>query len=160
MSNVYRWILFLLYISICLTCSLALISFHQFDTSLLFISSEPTKNYLGNFGSYISSFIIYCFGSFSVFIPLFFFIASLHQIFKSYLKFIFLRFFVFVISLVLVEQISIFYNYQMNIFGKDFIWGVPGVLLNNILTNEYLVIFIFLTGFIGIIFSIDFLSLV
>ena len=160
MSNVYRWILFLLYISICLTCSLAIISFNQFDTSLLFISSEPTTNYLGNFGSYISSFIIYCFGSFSVFIPVFFFIAALHQIFKSYLKFIFLRFFVFVISVVLVEQISIFYNYQMNIFGKDFLWGVPGVLLSNILINEYLVIFIFLTGFIGIILSIDLVSLV
>jgi DNA segregation ATPase FtsK/SpoIIIE, S-DNA-T family len=159
MTNVYRWILFLLYISICLTCSLAIISFNQFDTSLLFISSEPTTNYLGNFGSYISSFIIYCFGSFSVFIPLFFFVASLHQIFKSYLKFIFLRFFAFVISIILIEQISIFYNYQMNIFGEDFMWGVPGILLSNLLSNEYSVIFIFLIGFTGIIFSIDLFSL-
>ena len=160
MSNVYRWILFLLYISICLTFSLSIISFNQFDTSLLFISSEPTTNYLGNFGSYISSFIIYCFGSFSIFIPIFFFIASIHQIFKSYLKFIFLRFFIFVISLILIEQIFIFYNYQINIFGKDFIWGIPGVLVGNILSNEYLIIIICLIGFIGLIFSIDLFSLV
>ena len=159
MSNVYRWILFLSYISICLTCTLAIISFNQFDTSLLFISSEPTTNYLGNFGSYISSFIIYCFGSLAIFIPIFFLIASIHQIFKSYLKFIFLRFFSFIVSLILIEQLFIFYNYQINIFGKDFIWGVPGILLGNLLSNEYLVIIIFLIGFIGLIFSLDLFSL-
>jgi DNA segregation ATPase FtsK/SpoIIIE, S-DNA-T family len=160
MSNIYRWVLFLLYISICLTCSLSIISFNQFDTSLLFISSEPTTNYLGNFGSHISSFIIYCFGSLSIFIPIFFLIASIHQVFKSYLKFIFLRFFIFIISLIFIEQLFIFYNYQINIFGKDFIWGVPGILLGNFLSNEYLVIVIFLIGFIGLIFSLDLFSLV
>ena len=160
MSNVYRWILFFLYISICLTCSLAIFSFNQYDTSLLFISSEPTTNYLGEFGSYISSFIVYCFGSLSILIPIFFFIASLHQFLKTFLSFIFLRFFIFVISLILIEQIFIFYNYQINIFGKDFIWGVPGILLSNFFINEYLVIFIFLIGLIGVIFSMDLFSLI
>jgi S-DNA-T family DNA segregation ATPase FtsK/SpoIIIE len=160
LSNFYRWFLFFLYFLIFGILSLCLFSFNQLDTSLLFISSAPVTNYLGVYGSYLSSFLIYCFGFLACVIPIFFLLASIHQITKSYLNFIFLRFFLFLISLMLFEQFFIFYDYSINFFGNDYLWGTISILLANFFTNKYVVIIFSFIGLVGLLFSTDLLSLI
>ena len=140
LSNFYRWLVFFLYVLVFSVVSLSLFSFNQLDTSLLFISSAPVTNYLGIYGSYLSSFLIYCFGSLSFVVPIFFLLAAIHQILKSYLNFIFLRFFLFLISLILFEQFFIFNDYSIDFFGSDYRWGTISILLANFFTNKYVVI--------------------
>ena len=160
LSDFYRWLLFFLYVLIFSVVSLSLFSFNQLDTSLIFISSAPVTNYLGVYGSYLSSFLIYCFGSLSSIIPIFFLFASIHQISKSYLNFVFLRFFLFIISLLLFEQFFIFYNYPINFFGGDFLWGTIGILLSSFFSNKHVVIIFSFIGLVGIMFSTDIFSLI
>ena len=160
LSNFYRWFLFFLYFLIFGIFSLCLFSFNQMDTSLLFISSAPVTNYLGIYGSYLSSFLIYCFGFLACVVPVFFLLASIHQITKSYLNFIFLRFFLFLISLMLFEQFFIFYDYSINFFGNDYLWGTISILLANCFTNKYVVIIFSFIGLVGLLFSTDLLSLI
>lgn len=160
LSNFYRWFLFFLYFLIFGIFSLCLFSFNQMDTSLLFISSAPVTNYLGIYGSYLSSFLIYCFGFLACVVPVFFLLASIHQITKSYLNFIFLRFFLFLISLILFEQFFIFYDYSIDFFGSDYRWGTISILLANFFTNKYVVIIFSFIGLIGLLFSTDILSLI
>ena len=116
LSNFYRWFLFFLYFLIFGIFSLCLFSFNQIDTSLLFISSAPVTNYLGIYGSYLSSFLIYCFGSLSFIVPIFFLLAAIHQILKTYLDFIFLRFFLFVPGHLLVRS---YRNHRFLIFSDQ-----------------------------------------
>jgi len=160
LSNFYRWFLFFLYFLIFGIFSLSLFSFNQLDTSLLFISSAPITNYFGIYGSYLSSFLIYCFGIFACVIPIFFLLASIHQITKSYLNFIFLRFFLFLISLIFFEQFFIFYDYSINFFGIDFLWGTISIYLSNFFTNKYVVIIFSFIGLVGLLFSTNVLSLI
>ena len=160
LSNFYRWFLFFLYFLIFGIFSLCLFSFNQLDTSLLFISSAPVTNYLGIYGSYLSSFLIYCFGFLACVVPVFFLLASIHQITKSYLNFIFLRFFLFLISLMLFEQFFIFYDYSIDFFGSDYRWGTISILLANFFTNKYVVIIFSFIGLVGLLFSTDILSLI
>ena len=120
----------------------------------------PVTNYFGIYGSYLSSFLIYFFGFLACVIPVFFLLASIHKITKSYLNFIFLRFFLFLISLMLFEQFFIFYDYSIYFFGSDYRWGTISILLANFFTNKYVVIIFSFIGLIGLLFSTDILSLI
>ena len=127
LSDFYRWLVFFLYVLVFSVVSLSLFSFNQLDTSLLFISSAPRNSlkHLGIYGSYLSSFLIYCVRlSFFRRSQYFFYWQSIHQISKSYLNFVFLRFFLFLISLILFEQFFIFYmTTPIDFFGGDYLWG-------------------------------------
>ena len=146
LTQMLNWFLSILYFLLFSIILISLISFDSLDSSFIAISSEEPNNYLGFFGAYLSSFIIYCFGSHGILIPIFFLVSSIHQFRKHGLNFVFLRFFGFLVALILLEQFLITNNYNIFVFEEGLSWGIIGIGISGIILNKYLgIIFLFLS---------------
>ena len=150
-----RWFSFVTYFLVFIFIVLSLVSFDILDNSFLAASSQDINNYFGEVGSYFSSFLIYCFGTFALLIPLFFLLASIHRLLNNDFVFLFLKFFIFLISIILIEQFFIYNNFIIFFFDNSLSWGILGISLSKIVTNQYLAVSSLLIGLVIIFISLD-----
>ena len=158
LSQILNWFLSILYFLLFLIILFSLISFNATDTSFIATSSQEPNNYLGSFGAYLSSFIIYCFGSQGSMILIFFLAATVHQLKKQSLNFIFLRFFGFLISIILIEQFLIINNYNAPIFGLEYSFGVLGTSISKFKINPYIGFLFLFLGLLSMSICINLLN--
>ena len=131
---------------ICLV--LSLFSFDINDNSFLTSSSENTKNILGSFGAYISSFLFYTFGLMSYGVILFFFTFTLKVFFKQTLHLLFLRLLFFSVSLIIIPLSLLEWKIDFQLFEGIFSWGYFSHRIFNLHQVPYLN---YLLSFIGIV---------
>ena len=131
---------------ICL--ALSLFSFDINDNSFLTSSSENTKNILGPFGAYISSFLFYTFGLMSYGVILFFFIFTLKVFFKQKLHLLFLRLLFFSVSLIIIPLSLLEWKIDFQLYEGIFSWGYFSHRIFNLHQVPYLN---YLLSFIGIV---------
>ena len=139
-------ILSLILFAIGIVILISLISFDINDNSFLATSSENSNNLLGNFGSFLASFILYAFGLTGYFIILFFCIYA-YFFYKNHHKFFFIRLLLFLISLTLLPQILNYYQVSIPFYESIPTWGT---LANNIYLIHESKIYAFALSFFGL----------
>ena len=132
-----KYIKIITYFFISVFLFLSLLSFDINDDSFLSKSSMPTNNIFGDAGSYISSFIIYTFGIMGYFIVIFFFNYALTTFFNKELRYLFIRLFVFLISLVLIPQVFLQNQISIEYYAALSEWGSISNFLYNFSNNVY-----------------------
>lgn len=125
----------------------ALISFDINDNSFLATSSENSNNLLGNFGSFLASFILYAFGLTGYLIVIFFCLYA-YFFYKINLRFFFIRLLFFLISLTLLPQILNYYEISLSFYEGMPTWGT---LANKIYLIHENKIFAFALSFFGLL---------
>ena len=128
--------------------AISLFSFDINDNSFLTESSQSINNLGGEIGSYISSFIFYTFGLVGFAFILFFFIISFLTLINRRPRHIFIRLFLFFISLILLPQIFFQINYNVNFIDQIEDWGVISKSLFSIHQINYVS---YSLSFIGVI---------
>ena len=132
----YFYGLFLLLLSI-LSC-LALLTFDINDNSLLTSTSRASENLLGTIGSYFASFIFYTFGIMGYLIIIFFLSYSILIFLKKKPKYIFIRLLVFFLSLILIPQTIIDFNFEISFVDSIEIWGIFAIEIHNLHDLSYI----------------------
>ena len=131
---------------------LSMISFNVSDNSFLTNTNNPSTNLLGNFGSYLSSFIFYTFGIMGYILAVFFLIYSLFVYFDKDPRYLFIRLLLFIIGLLLIPQSLIFWAIEIPFHAEIELWGFYSnkifilssvSYLSYILTSIGLVLFLF-----------------
>ncbi len=132
MTAFIRYLKGISFFIIALGMTLSLMSFNLSDNSFLIQTDQRTQNLMGNFGSYLSSFIVYTFGVMGYFIPLFLFI-NVYLIFKKRdLNFLFIRLFILLVGLITLPQCFLFYNFQFIYLDNLGPWGtVSEIVFSN-----------------------------
>ena len=124
LTDFIRYFYGILFLIITIILLLSLLSFNIEDNSFLTHSSNQTNNFIGTPGSFISSFLFYTFGIMGYTVVLFFFIYSLSILLNKRMKYFFIRYLIFTISLILMPQIFIYWKNLGNFGGwswlKDF----------------------------------------
>ncbi len=130
-DNLEKFLISFMLFSIGLTTLVSLLTYNQIDNSFFKYDSniQESSNFLGAFGSYLSSFLIDIFGYISFFIPVFFIFHSLNILLGRLVTWYnwTLLPFLLIFSSLLAEFIS--QNYISNTFGT----GLLGIGLYNYL---------------------------
>ena len=137
-----------LFLIICITLLLSLLSFNIEDSSFLTHSSNQISNLMGMPGSFISSFFFYTFGIMSYLVVLFFFIYFLLIFLNKKPKYFFIRFLIFTISLLLLPQIFIFWKIKLIFIENLSFWGVITTKIFSLHQNIYIS---YLLSFLGVV---------
>jgi len=124
LSSIYNFVCFLFLLVVAVISAIALFTFDINDNSFLTSTNLPSGNLLGDFGSFYASFIFYTFGILGYLIILFFLICSILVLLKKPPKYIFIRLFLFFISLILVPQSFIYLNFSIVFIEQIETWGV------------------------------------
>ena len=150
-----RLILSLIFFGLGVVLFLSLISFDINDNSFLSISNAPSNNFLGNFGSFLASFIFYTFGLTGYLIVLFLFLYAYTCYQKSH-NFFFIRLLFFLVSLTLLPQLLYFYDISLSFYDDIPVWGTLAKELYSThknlsfsVTLSLLGIIIFISSFLG-----------
>ena len=136
--------------------TISLLSFDINDNSFLTQSNQSTSNLGGEIGSYISSFIFYTFGLIGYALIIFFLSISSFAFLKKKIRYLFLRLFLFFISLVLIPQTFLYINLNINFLEPIEDWGIVSKNLYLIYQHNYISYFL---TFIGIILFIACLNI-
>ena len=128
--------------------ALSLFSFDIKDNSFLTKSSQSINNLGGEIGSYISSFIFYTFGLVGFSLIFFFLIITFLTFINKRPKHIFIRLFLFFISLILLPQIFFQIDYNVNFIDQIEDWGIISKSLFSIHQTNYVS---YTLSFIGVI---------
>ena len=155
LSLFFNYLRSFFFIIIAIFVFLSLITFDINDNSFLTSSSEQTKNILGFFGAYLSSFILYTFGLLSYGLVILFFVISLQLFFKKSSKYFFIRLFVFCFSLVLIPQTIIYLNIELDFIEPISEWGVIAEYLFLFHKNEYWSYILTISGIVIFLLSLD-----
>ncbi len=152
-SSAYKYTYFLLLFLISIILAVSLFSFDINDNSFLTNTNSPSSNLLGDFGSYLASFIFYTFGILGYLIILFFLLCSVLVFLNKPPGYIFIRLLLFFISLILMPQ-SIIHS-GFNIEFNDLIetWGVFANNIYNMHNISYVHYSLSLFGFLIFLFS-------
>ena len=113
-----------LYSVIAAILSLSLFSFDIKDSSFITNSSLPSSNLLGDFGSYIASFIFYTFGILGFGVIVFFIVFAVLTFIRKKPSFIFIRLFFFLLSLILIPQTFYYFEIEFEYIDQIEIWGL------------------------------------
>ncbi len=132
----YFYGVFLLLVSI--LSALALFSFDINDNSLLTSTNSVSGNLLGTIGSYLASFIFYTFGVMGYLIILFFFIFSIFVFYKKNPGYIFIRLLIFFLSLTLIPQTILGFNFEISFIESLETWGAFAKEINDLHNLSYL----------------------
>jgi len=150
-----RLILSFIFFGLGVVLFLSLISFDINDNSFLSISNAPSNNFLGNFGSFLASFIFYAFGLTGYLIVIFLFIYAYTCFQKSH-NFFFIRLLFFLASLTLLPQLLYFYDISLSFYDDIPVWGTLAKELYSTHKNQtysvtlgLLGIIIFISSFLG-----------
>ena len=136
--------------------TISLLSFDINDNSFLTQSNQSISNLGGEIGSYISSFVFYTFGLFGYALIIFFLSISSFAFLKKKIRYLFLRLFLFFISLVLIPQTFLYINLNINFLEPIEDWGIVSKNLYLIYQHNYISYFL---TFIGIILFIACLNI-
>jgi S-DNA-T family DNA segregation ATPase FtsK/SpoIIIE len=136
--------------------TISLLSFDINDNSFLTQSNQSISNLGGEIGSYISSFIFYTFGLIGYALIIFFLSISSFAFLKKKIRYLFLRLFLFFISLVLIPQTFLYLNLNINFLEPIEDWGIVSKNLYLIYQHNYISYFL---TFIGIILFIACLNI-
>tara|TARA_A100001015_G_scaffold172719_1_gene191948 strand:- start:567 stop:2564 length:1998 start_codon:yes stop_codon:yes gene_type:complete len=128
--------------------AISMITFNKNDDSFLVRSSQQTQNWMGDFGSYTSSFVFYAFGAMGYLLPTFFLLYAISVLNKKIFNFFFIRIFVFFISLTLIPQSLINHEISWFYIILDNNWGNLSENLYSLYQIEYLS---YLLSFIGLL---------
>ena len=142
----YLYALFLFVISILF--AIALLTFDINDNSFLTSTSTETQNLLGNFGSYLASFIFYTFGILGYLVILFFLIYSLLTSLGRSPKYIFIRLLLFFISLIMIPQALLSYGINFEFIEAIEVWGIFSSQLYNFYLHDYISYILSIFGFL------------
>ncbi len=116
---------------------LSLLTFDINDNSFLTSTSNEAQNFMGGLGSYYASFIFYTFGVLGYLVTLFFLIYSILILLNRSPKYIFIRLLFFFISLVLIPQSLIYFDFSFIFIESIETWGVFANYLYNFYNIEY-----------------------
>ena len=117
---------------------LSLLTFDINDNSFLTSTSNEAQNFMGDLGSYYASFIFYTFGVLGYLVTLFFLIYSILILLNKSPKYIFIRLSLFFISLVLIPQSLIHFDFNFIFIESIETWGVFANYLYNFYSLEYI----------------------
>ena len=146
--NIINWLKGSLFFLLSLFIFLSIFTFNINDDSFLTKSSESTLNIMGTVGSYLASFLIYSFGLMSYLIGLFFLICAIAIFRKQEFEFFFIRLLFLLISIVLIPQIFLYWNWNYDFIEQIKSWGEISYILFNLHQIELLS---YILTFIGII---------
>ena len=127
---------------------LAIFTFNINDNSLLTVTSGPTSNVMGTIGSHVSSFLIYSFGLLSYLIVFFLLLNSLAAFKRMNFRYFFIRFFLILVSIVLIPQAFFYLDLKLNYFSQISSWGEVSFGLYNMHQLKWLSFSATFTGII------------
>ena len=148
LTNIIGWFKGSLFFLLSLAIFLSIFTFNINDDSFLTKSSGITSNFIGTVGSYSASFLIYSFGLMSYLIVFFFLICSIATFRKQEFKFFFIRLLFLLISLVLIPQVFLYWNWNYNFIDQIKTWGEISHRIFNLYQIELVS---YVLTFIGII---------
>ena len=148
LANIINWFKGSLFFLLSLAIFLSVFTFNINDDSFLTKSSAATSNVTGTVGSYLASFLIYSFGLMSYLIVIFFLICSVAIFRKKEFEFFFIRLLFLLISLVLIPQVFLYWDWNYNFIDHIKTWGEISYLIFNIHQIELIS---YILTFIGII---------
>ena len=150
LTNIINWIKGSLFFVLSFVIFLSVFTFNINDDSFLTKSSGPTSNLIGTVGSYFASFLVYSFGLMSYLIVIFFLIYSISTFRKKKLEFFFIRFLFLLISLILIPQVFLYWDWDYNFIDQIETWGEISFIIFNFHQIElvsYILTFIGITIF-------------
>jgi len=148
LTNILSWLKGSLFFLLSLAIFLSVFTFNINDDSFLTKSSAATINILGTVGSYLASFLIYSFGLMSYLIVIFFLIYSVATFQKKEFEFFFIRLLFLLISLVLIPQVFLYWDWSYNFIDQIKTWGEISYIIFNLHRIELVS---YILSFIGII---------
>ena len=148
LANIINWFKGLLFFLLSLAVFLSVFTFNINDDSFLTKSSAATSNVIGAVGSYSASFLIYSFGIMSYLIVIFLLISSIVTFRKKEFEFFFIRLLFLLISLVLIPQVFLYWDWNYNFIDQIKTWGEISYLIFNLHQIEMLSYVLTLIGII------------
>ena len=146
--NIIIWFKGSLFFLLSLVIFLSVFTFNINDDSFLTKSSGATSNLIGTAGSYLASFLIYSFGIMSYLIVIFFLICSIATFRKKELQLFFIRLLFLLISLVLIPQVFLYWDWNYEFISQIKSWGEISYIIFNLHQIELVS---YVLTFIGII---------
>ena len=146
--NIINWFKGSLFFLISLVIFLSVFTFNINDDSFLTKSSGVTTNLIGMAGSYLASFLIYSFGLMSYLIIFFFLICALATFQKKEFEFFFIRLFFLLISIVLIPQVLLYWDWNYSYIDQIKSWGEISYILFNLHQMELVSYVLTLIGII------------
>jgi S-DNA-T family DNA segregation ATPase FtsK/SpoIIIE len=146
--NIIIWFKGSLFFLLSLFIFLSVFTFNINDDSFLTKSSSATSNLIGTAGSYLASFLIYSFGIMSYLIVIFFLICSIATFRKKELQLYFIRLLFLLISLVLIPQVFLYWDWNYEFISQIKSWGEISYIIFNLHQIELVS---YVLTFIGII---------
>ena len=146
--NIIIWFKGSIFFILSLVIFLSVFTFNINDDSFLTKSSGATSNIIGAVGSYLASFLIYSFGIMSYLIVVFFLIYSIVTFQKKEFEFFFIRLLFLLISLVLIPQVFLYWDWNYNFIDQIKTWGEISYIIFNLHQIEWVS---YVLTFIGII---------
>ena len=120
----FKYFVVFFYLSLSFLTAIALITFDINDNSFLTKTGVASNNFLGTFGSYYASFILYTFGIFAYLLVIFFLVFSILTLLSKSPNYIFIRLIIFFISLIIMPQIIIYYFNDIRLIEGISSWGI------------------------------------
>ena len=152
LTNIINWFKGSLFFLLSLVIFLSVFTFNINDDSFLTKSSGTTSNIIGTVGSYLASFLIYSFGIMSYLIVIFFLISSIVTFRKKELEFFFIRLLFLLISLVLIPQVFLYWNWNYNYIDQIKTWGEISHIIFNLHQIEFVSYVLTVIGIITFFF--------
>ena len=141
------------YLVIALIIGISMLTFSINDNSFLTNSSQISSNILGDFGSYLASFLYYSFGFLGFGIMVFFCSFSILTFFKKKPKYFFIRMLIFIISLILLPQILFYFELKFIFINQIETWGTFSKKLYSFHQNNLISYSLSLLGLSFFLFS-------
>tara|TARA_B100001093_G_scaffold304730_1_gene290644 strand:- start:9749 stop:11824 length:2076 start_codon:yes stop_codon:yes gene_type:complete len=154
----YIYASFLILVSIVIT--LSLITFDINDNSFLTNTSYPPQNLLGEYGSFISSFIFYTFGLTGYFLVLFFFIYSIMVFTNRNPRYLFVRLLGCTISLLIIPQSMILLKINILMYPGIEPWGIFSRQIFNFYNTSQVSYLLTIVGIFIFLFSLNILKFI
>lgn len=148
LTNIINWFKGSLFFLLSLVVFLSVFTFNINDDSFLTKSSGETSNLIGTVGSYLASFLIYSFGIMSYLIVIFLLICSIAIFRKKEFEFFFIRLFLLLVSVVLIPQVFLYWDWNYNFIAQIKTWGEISYIIFNLHQIELVS---YVLSFVGII---------
>ena len=149
---------FLFLLSIFLVVSL--VTFNISDNSFITSTNNVTQNFFGPVGAFTSSFIFYTFGLMGYVFVLFFFIFSALIYLDKHPKYLFIRILLMVISLVLIPQSFLYWQFHLPFNLETSMWGFFASQIYSLYEIKYISYFLSGFGFVLFLISQSILKLI
>ena len=149
---------FLFLLSIFLVVSL--VTFNISDNSFITSTNNVTQNFFGPVGAFTSSFIFYTFGLMGYVFVLFFFIFSALIYLNKHPKYLFIRILLMVISLVLIPQSFLYWQFHLPFNLETSMWGFFADQIYSLYEIKYISYFLSGFGFVLFLISQSILKLI